>query len=258
MALLGLWLLAIGLADAAFGLTERLRPRARYLISLGAVVVTVTAGGLGVAWEAQSIMVIASWAAVTVLFWQLLRGTGEPRAPWRSAAALLVISVFAGATVLALGWWSYPAGGLLARVLSRSPIHSLSQLAPDRALLLLGIAVALIETANVAVRLTLDATQVTFLRSRLRGGRIIGPVERLLVFGFALAGEFTGAALIVSAKTLLRFPEVSGAAGTPTGDAETADLNAKQPSLAEVTEYFLVGSLISWFLALVAATIARA
>lgn len=253
-----MWLLAVGLADAAFGLTERLRPRARYVISLGAAVVAVTAGGLGVAWEAQSIVATASWAAVTVVLWQVLRGTGEPRAQWRSAAALLVISVFAGVTVLALGWWSDPAGGLLARVLRRSPIPSLSQLAADRALLLLGIAVALIETANVAVRLTLDATQVTFPRSRLRGGRIIGPVERLLVFGFALAGEFTGAALIVSAKTLLRFPEVSGAAGSGSSTADDADLKTKQPSLAEITEYFLVGSLISWFLALVAATIARA
>jgi hypothetical protein len=78
------------------------------------------------------------------------------------------------------------------------------------------------------------------------------------VFGFALAGEFTGAALIVSAKTLLRFPEVSGAAGSGSSTADDADLKTKQPSLAEITEYFLVGSLISWFLALVAATIARA
>ena len=54
-----------------------------------------------------------------------------------------------------------------------------------------------------------------------------------MIFSLGLAGEPTAAALIVSAKSLLRFPELSRA----------SEIDA-------VTEYFLLGSLASWGLAL--------
>lgn len=57
-----------------------------------------------------------------------------------------------------------------------------------------------------------------------------------------MAGEPTAAALIVSAKSLLRFPEISRTTSA-TDRTGVAEVDA-------VTEYFLLGSLVSWLLAL--------
>lgn len=69
-------------------------------------------------------------------------------------------------------------------------------------------------------------------------------IERYLIFGLAVAGEPTAAALVVSAKSILRFPELSRKA-RDRGDEDrvVADVDV-------VTEYFLLGSLTSWLLAL--------
>ncbi|MEO7122894.1 MAG: hypothetical protein ABI400_07205, partial [Lacisediminihabitans sp.] len=66
----------------------------------------------------------------------------------------------------------------------------------------------------------------------LRGGRLIGPVERLLIAALTLSGSFAIVAALVAAKGIVRFPEISrdGAGGSK-------------------AEYFLVGSLVSWGIA---------
>lgn len=63
-------------------------------------------------------------------------------------------------------------------------------------------------------------------------GRWIGILERLLVFTLVVAGEAGAAALVVTAKAILRFPEISG----------------DEPHLS--AEYVLIGSLASWLLAI--------
>ena len=70
----------------------------------------------------------------------------------------------------------------------------------------------------------------------LKGGRLLGPMERLLIVGLGLAGHVTAASIVVAAKGLLRFPELQRGSG------------AGGPS--DVTEYFLIGSFASWLLAL--------
>lgn len=67
----------------------------------------------------------------------------------------------------------------------------------------------------------------------LKGGRYIGPIERLFMLAFILIGQFGVMAAIVAAKGIIRFPEIS---------KDTEGTKA---------EYFLVGSFTSW--ALVAA-----
>ncbi|MEZ5165180.1 MAG: hypothetical protein R2695_01345 [Acidimicrobiales bacterium] len=69
---------------------------------------------------------------------------------------------------------------------------------------------------------------------------MIGPLERLLILGLVVAGQPTTAALVVTAKSLLRYPELR--------DADGIDVH-------ELTEYVLIGSLLSWMLALVGAAI---
>ncbi|WP_228514640.1 hypothetical protein [Frondihabitans sp. VKM Ac-2883] len=62
----------------------------------------------------------------------------------------------------------------------------------------------------------------------LKGGRLIGPIERLLLAGFALTGAFPVVAALIAAKGIVRFPEINRATtGNP-------------------AEYFLIGSLVSW------------
>ena len=66
---------------------------------------------------------------------------------------------------------------------------------------------------------------------------MIGPLERLLIIGFVVAGQPMTAALVVTAKSLLRYPELRS--------HDDVDVHA-------VTEYVLIGSLMSWAVALAA------
>ena len=75
---------------------------------------------------------------------------------------------------------------------------------------------------------------------RLKGGRLLGPMERVFIVGLGLAGEITAASVVVAAKGLLRWPELQAARAEGRGG----------PGIHAVTEYFLVGSFVSWMLAL--------
>lgn len=81
-------------------------------------------------------------------------------------------------------------------------------------------------------RLVLDAVGVPAITNekKLKGGRLLGPMERIFVVGLGHIGEVTAAAIVVAAKGLLRFPELQ---------AGTKDVDG--PS--DVTEYFLIGEL---------------
>lgn len=91
-----------------------------------------------------------------------------------------------------------------------------------------------------AVLLTWPANQVVRWLLRLAraesksgsgAGRWIGVLERLLVFVLVVMGEAAAAGLVVAAKSILRYPEL-------TGDDPAID-----------PEYVLIGSMSSWLLA---------
>lgn len=71
-------------------------------------------------------------------------------------------------------------------------------------------------------------------------GRWIGILERLLIFLLVVGDEAGAAALVVAAKAILRFPEITG---------DEPHLNA---------EYVLIGSLASWLMAVAGGLGARA
>jgi hypothetical protein len=73
-------------------------------------------------------------------------------------------------------------------------------------------------------------------RAGFKGGRLIGPLERILVLLLTLAAAYPILAAMLAAKGIVRFPEISR-------DGETGAR----------AEYFLVGSLVSWVIALGAA-----
>jgi len=64
----------------------------------------------------------------------------------------------------------------------------------------------------------------------MRGGRLLGPMERLIVAGSVISGDVAGAGFVIAAKGLLRFREIRG---------------TDQPKVDEITEYFLVGTFTS-------------
>lgn len=136
------------------------------------------------------------------------------------------------------GWWH----GLTWPLAQGVPV--------ERALLVLGVLLLQLSTGNVVVRLALAATgTVDPARTatqaaadpgdpshELKGGRLLGPMERLLIVGLGLAGNLTAASIVVAAKGLLRFPELSS--------------RKEQEQVHRLTEYFLVGSFVSWMIAL--------
>jgi len=127
----------------------------------------------------------------------------------------------------------------------------------EQVLLAAGAGLLLVETGNVVVRAALhrelappsEPRRSSTLRARflrppveaaplpdLRGGRAIGPLERVLVAGLTLSGAVGLAGAVFAAKGIVRFPEIS----------RDGDSGSK-------AEYFLVGSLVSWTLALACA-----
>jgi hypothetical protein len=99
----------------------------------------------------------------------------------------------------------------------------------DAGIVLLG-AVLLTWPSNLVVRLVLHRAQTVELRPT-GAGRWIGTLERLLIFVLVVMGEAGAAGLVVAAKSILRYPEITG----------------EKPTIQP--EYVLVGSLSSWLLA---------
>lgn len=80
--------------------------------------------------------------------------------------------------------------------------------------------------------------------SGLKGGRFIGPLERIFITVLAVVGAYHVVAALMAAKGIVRFPEISA-------DARRANSDDDEPTATAGTkaEEFLVGSLASWGLA---------
>jgi hypothetical protein len=248
--LTALLLALVGLADLAR--THLGRPAAAVaIVVLWPAAALTTTLGLGAAPLGTAIVVALAGA------WLLLTTTAagsRPPGGLRPAVglvvAVLVLSVVDRATGPAAG----PVVDAWTGVARSGPVPPIAQ-----ALLATGAALFLLESGNVVVRAALfrelpqpPAARARFsLRSRfarpapeevrvpdLRGGRAIGPLERLLVAGLTLAGAIGLAGAVFAAKGIVRFPEISR-------DGEGGSK----------AEYFLVGSLVSWALALGAAAL---
>ena len=85
--------------------------------------------------------------------------------------------------------------------------------------------------SNWVVRQVLRLARHEAPPSQNKAGRWIGVLERLLIYVLMLIGAAAAAGLVVAAKSILRFPEISA-----------------KPAVID-PEYVLVGSLASWLLA---------
>lgn len=250
VTMLGVVLLAVGIADlTAAGLAGHPVRDAGWGTATAGLV-AVPAGmvtGLGTGGTLAATAVAAGGTSA----WLRLRDGPDLDAA-RAWGALGVLAAIPVLVVLANAAVSPDPSPPLAWLLERSDVPVLTVAAVPRTVASAGLAVALLATANAAVRLVLIAAGPEVARSetRLRGGRLIGAAERLLLFGLAAAGAVIAAGFVLGAKSLLRFPELTTLARSGGTSDEPSGGETTLAGVDAVTEYFLLGSLVSWTLGL--------
>jgi hypothetical protein len=233
------WLAILLVGVALTDLVHSVRP-VRLLPECVGAAATVVVGLLAGLTSPRDLVALVVIAVVVFLWGRTVTwGFGRGRA-W---VPLCLLGVAVG-LLLMLSPAAGPAGGLLSDWLDRGPLL-VGDRDPDEVLLLLGVVLVQMSTGNVVVRLVLAVTDTvnpadhgsaTDPEMRLKGGRLLGPMERLFILGLGLAGQLTAAAIVIAAKGLLRFPEL------------TSKTEAER--IHQLTEYFLVGSFVSWLVAL--------
>ena len=230
MTELALWLVVVGLCDLVRAARDLTSTSQRLLMAgLGLVLFAFDAVALDVA-TGRAVGLWVGWVA-TFLLWLVGSSASLAQGPGGSAAPRVVAFAGLGGGLA----FSLLAGGAPVSASVPGPLDAVTF---ERLVLGVGVGLTQLATANVAVRLLLDAVGVPAATNekQLKGGRVLGPMERLFIVGLGLAGQLTAASVVVAAKGLLRFPELQRGA------------RAAGPS--DVTEYFLVGSFASWLFAL--------
>lgn len=238
MSGLAVMLIAVGVADVCRRLTDR--------IWVPVVVAPLTVVGCAVLaglWHLGDIalLVIAATASV---WWVVLCARAE-RTGEREVTPLVVFGGAAGLLIMLSGWGSDVAG-LVQRWSTWVGLPGLDEVSPNRVLMVVGVVLLQLVTGNQLVRLVLGSVGAVKPAGQpqasdtLKGGRLLGPMERLLIVGLGLAGQLAAATAVVAAKSIVRFPEINAQKTRENGGI----------GIDEVTEYFLVGSFASWILAL--------
>ena len=231
-------LLLIGVAVADLG--HSIRPVKVVPESVGAATVVVVGLLCGLT-DLRDVLAMAVIAGVVVAWGQTVRQGFGRNIAW---LPLLVLGIALVVTV-ALAPAAGHAGGVLEDWLARDPLPVLDGIDADRALMLLAATLVQLSTGNVVVRLVLAATGtvnpakaggVEDPSTQLKGGRLLGPMERVFILGLGLHGHLTAASIVIAAKGLLRFPELQS--------------KPDQERIHKLTEYFLVGSFVSWLVPL--------
>ncbi|OZD55538.1 hypothetical protein CH252_06675 [Rhodococcus sp. 06-1477-1B] len=223
----GLLLLAVGAVDL---LRQMIRTRRWLAFAVASVALVLVSAGLDA--------VIAGLLAVAVAaIWTWVVPEDGPARAGLWPVALLALAA-AACVVIAPG---RARPGLLGEAWAAyRPGASVSI---DVAVLVIGCLVFLLESGNTVVRIALRSEMGGRVADAdgdavptLKGGRLIGPLERILVFVLTLTGAYTLLAAVLAAKGIVRFPEISR-------DRDDGDR----------AEYFLIGSLVSWVTSLAVA-----
>ena len=254
MTWLAVWLLGVGVSDLLRSVGQRQVRRAAVPVGAGTVVgVGLLAGLTGTAdllALVASVAPLAGWVLLSER--SLRRGGGHAR-------ALLLLGGTAVLLVATSGFASTP-DGLLGRWLTWADLPFPGERPVAALLLVAGLSVVNLATGNVIVRLVLVSVGAMRPSSprggvggaqpseKLKGGRLLGPMERIVILGLGLAGQITAASIVIAAKGLIRFPELQSAKDDAT--------SVKGDGIDEVTEYFLVGSFVSWLVAMTALVLA--
>lgn len=250
MTWLGIWLLGVGLADLVRGGGDRpgAEGTARVVGALAVVGVALLAG-----LHRPLDLVVLAASLVALVLW--LRYSQQALTTGAGHLAALSWLVAGPVWLVGLSGLGSAADGPVGRWLAWAELPPAFQGADTGTVLLVaGLLLANLATGNVVVQLVLvaigakrptDPAPLDGHREasdELRGGRLLGPMERVLILGLGLAGQLGAAGLVIAAKGLIRFPELQ----SKRSERVTVD----GVGIDAVTEYFLVGSFVSWLLAL--------
>lgn len=228
MILLALLLATLGAADLVRnGAGHGSGPVMIRMLAVGGAVLAlgIWGTGLGWWWFVIGLVALAAWAWSTRLVMAAASGTY----PWPVIGLIAVILA-----ILAAGSHAPAADGWLTHWYAGLGVDALAQVSFATFALTVACLVFLIDTANVIVRMALTGTGArnTAGASELKGGRMLGPIERIFIFAMALAGQYLAVTAVIAAKGILRFPEIS-----------------KDSNTGTKAEYVLVGSFVSWGIA---------
>jgi hypothetical protein len=238
---MALGLLGFGLADLVRWSPEPVSPRRAVIAIAAGAAGTVALAALGGASVAQALAV----AAVSLAVLGVWIGCDYPLSTVRlsgiqlawAGAVFIVLFAFSGAVNSISGplehWYEQLGFGFVESV------------AVDQFVLGVSATIFMTASGNRVVRLLLDQAGVSLRNeSDVPGGRVLGPLERLIVFAIVLAGDPAAAAIVITGKGLLRFPEIRRDSETPGPDART--------------EYFLIGTFASLVIAAMLAALVLA
>lgn len=228
MILLSLGLLAFAVADLIRWTPGGISRRRAGASIAGSVIATAGLAALsGMTFPA--ILAVGGGAAIASGLWVGSSYGFSVERPGLSLAWVLAVLL----ALFALSGSADPIGGEVERWYSNLPFGFVGSVPVDQFVLGLSAGLFLMATTNRIVRLVLGAASVSWQRGEtvLKGGRILGPLERLVIGALVLAGDPAAAAIVITAKGLLRFPELR--------------IESKEPGPDAVTEYFLIGTFVS-------------
>ncbi|TLP79362.1 hypothetical protein [Nesterenkonia sphaerica] len=233
MLLLAAILVIIGLGDILRSLLQT--GTFGTIAALGGVAALVLlATGLltGIPWWAVAL------CGIPALLWFHTISVRQPTGSVRGTAPQVLVFVLLCGGLTVLGDTVAPAGEVV-------PVPAVGRFDTELAALAAGVALFHVVSANAVVRLALSAekhgrsaaeSELLVRKPQLKGGRWIGPLERITLTGLLVAGAYPVAAGLIAAKGIIRFPEMH---------QDRAEGNK--------AEYFLVGSFVSWTIAIIAA-----
>lgn len=243
MIALGAFLAVAGVCDLLRATRDTITARHRFLLV-----------GVGLALFAMALLVLdlSSGAVLPLaLVWTFglvawlvtssaaLDATATHRRGWRTAAflslAVPLAVLFAVGDAVSVGM-TVP-GFLEGTLFTAYPL--------DEIVLVVGVGLFQLSSANILVRLLLDAIGVPAATNekKLKGGRVLGPMERLFIILLGHSGQLGAAAVVVAAKGLLRYPELQR--------------TAREEGQTDLSEYFLIGSFTSWLVAIAGLLVIR-
>jgi hypothetical protein len=229
MAFLAFLLLATGIGDLVRGTPDSVSVRRAAFAAGSGTVASAALAAIG-GFSLVGTLALAATLLVLLTLWGLAADDNGHVA----ARAVLVSVVVVIVATIAVSGSAPDLEGDLKRWYESLPFAATARPPLPQFVVGLATSVFLIASANRVVRLILTAANAELEKGEeaLKGGRWLGALERLLVAGVVLAGEPTGAAVVIAAKSIIRIPEVTGSQRAST-------------TTRAVTEYFLIGTLSS-------------
>ena len=261
-ALLVLLLAAASAVDGSGrvgGRLSRMSVRARLLVGVPVIAVLGVLVGWPIlhrgAWGVVVILVAIAWLCCGLVprtWWERLsRFCQWEQAGWGASEVgadrldPLIRLVHAGLLLLAVGLCvvaSQPLGSRAAKMSAVVGVVVLLTVPANRVVADI-LAVARhssqrsVKAVAVGCELSQESGKQDEMEGSMRGGRWIGPLERILILLLASVEAPAAIAAIVAAKGVIRFPEIS------------------QDKAGQKAEEFLIGSFVSWILAVLGAVI---